>query len=161
MSASVVYFIRMMPDGPIKIGYTTANVALRVKALQATSPHVLKWIGFFRGGRAEERAAHVRLGGSKLRGEWFYPTREVLDFVAEKCAHFDEAAAINEIFHGPQRDIVRKCIRSRAPNSTDKARALSRACKIDIWTIHAWLEGRSNVTAEQAAMLANHAGTLQ
>jgi hypothetical protein len=108
--SSVVYFIQLQPIGPIKIGFTNGNVALRMKALQQTSPHILKWIGWFPGGRKDELSAHHRLVNSKLRAEWFHPTREVLDFVQEKSPDFSEKKYRDEIFMETERALVRRVL---------------------------------------------------
>ena len=81
-----VYFLQVGTDGPIRIGYTSAGVRHRIRVHQSSSPHILRWIGAFRGERGDERKAHLMLKDSWLRAEWFHPTTEVLAFVAEKTA---------------------------------------------------------------------------
>ena len=81
---SNVYFLQVGTDGPIKIGCTKFDIRRRVRAIQSGSPHILRWIGFYPGDRNEERQAHLLLKNSSLRGEWFYPTTEVVAFVKQK-----------------------------------------------------------------------------
>lgn len=79
-----VYFLQVGADGPVRIGYTSADVRRRVRVHQSSSPHILRWIGAFVGERGDERKAHLLLKSSWLRAEWFHPTAEVLAFVAAK-----------------------------------------------------------------------------
>lgn len=95
---SNVYFLQVGTDGPIKIGCTKSDVVRRVRALQLISPHILRWIGVFSGTHADERQAHALLKNSSLRGEWFYPTVEVLAFVAQKSPDFEPVVVENRKF---------------------------------------------------------------
>lgn len=99
MSEGTVYFIQVGTDGPIKIGYTKVNVEHRVRAIQMGSPHILRWIGGFSGNRSDEKNAHRLLQNSSLRGEWFYPTKEVLAFVQQHSPAFMPVAYGNALFH--------------------------------------------------------------
>jgi hypothetical protein len=145
-----VYFIRVMPDGPIKIGTTNGNVARRVKALQQTSPHILKWIGFFPGGRTEEAEAHKLLKNSHLRGEWFHPTKEVLAFISQKCPSFDERQATAKIFHEEHRAVIVDLFPPYARDRHIVLQRIAKASGTDIALMSRWVEGRATVTAEQA-----------
>ena len=93
-----IYFLQVGSDGPIKIGYTISPIKQRIRALQTISPHILRWIGVFGGTRDDERAAHRLLQNSSLRGEWFYPTVEVLAFVQEKSPGFEPLTTDNQLF---------------------------------------------------------------
>lgn len=136
---SCVYFLQLQPFGPVKIGYTTAHPAMRVKALQQTSPHILKWIGFFMGGRKDEVAAHQRLVASKLRAEWFHPTREVLDFIEEKSPDFCEKKFRDIVFMEAERALVKSVI-PRWRNSTLVPRdRIVAASGYDHWLLNKWL----------------------
>jgi Meiotically up-regulated gene 113 len=101
--SSKVYFLQVGADGPIKIGCTKLDVEYRVRALQLSSPHILRWIGFFPGTHADEKIAHELLKNSSLRGEWFYPTVEVLAFVAQRSPGFEPVIVENKKFHGRKR----------------------------------------------------------
>lgn len=93
-----IYFLQVGIDGPIKIGFTISPIKQRVRALQTISPHVLRWIGVFSGTRADERNSHRLLQNSSLRGEWFYPTVEVLAFIREKSPDFEPLTTDNPLF---------------------------------------------------------------
>jgi hypothetical protein len=94
---SNIYFIQVGTDGPIKIGFSKYDVCRRVRALQLTSPHILRWIGFFPGTRADEKLAHRLLKNSSLRGEWFYPTVEVMAFIGNKSPNFEPVIVDNSL----------------------------------------------------------------
>lgn len=139
---SVVYFIQVEPFGPIKIGTTKGNVAIRMRALQQTSPHILKWIGCFAGDQKDELTAHDQLKNSRARGEWFYPTKEVLDFVEMKSPNFSEENILNQIF----REGERRKVRAALP-AWDRGRCSARAFISDrsgmgVYDLEKWLQCR-------------------
>lgn len=101
--ASKIYFLQVGTDGPIKIGCTKLDVRNRVRALQAGSPHILRWIGTFLGTRDDEKLAHQLLKNSSVRGEWFYPTAEVLAFIAQKSPNFEPVIVENNLFQSRRR----------------------------------------------------------
>jgi len=78
--AGFVYFIRH-PSGHIKIGYSK-DVASRLRGLQTANPINLSLIGFVPGTRQDERALHRKLGEWRSGGEWFMPSREVVEEVS-------------------------------------------------------------------------------
>lgn len=88
MTIGHIYFLQVGADGPIKIGFTTSDVKRRVRAHQTGSPYILRWVGVCVGTRSDERDAHLLLQNSSLRGEWFYPTEEVLAFVRQRSPEF-------------------------------------------------------------------------
>lgn len=74
-----IYFIQEGDDGPVKIGSTT-EPAKRLSYLQVGNPTELHLIGAWPDTEpGEERDLHVFLAGERLRGEWFRPTRPVLE----------------------------------------------------------------------------------
>lgn len=157
---SCVYFIQVQPNGPIKIGTTMGNVAVRMKALQHASPHELKWIGYFPGTQKDELAAHHRLAGSRCRAEWFYPTREVLDFVREKSHGVSVAQFMDEIFMEPQRAIVQAAI-PREKKSTVRALGLILSeAGTDNWHLSKWLAGRRAIDPNVALKAARCAAKI-
>jgi hypothetical protein len=111
---SNVYFLQVGTDGPIKIGCTKNDIQQRVRAMQLTSPHILRWIGYFPGDRAAERQAHLLLKNSSLRGEWFYPTVEVLAFVAQKSPGFEPIVVENNPFQHPPRSAESRAQQSKS-----------------------------------------------
>lgn len=74
-----VYFIRD-EDGFIKIG-STSHVGSRLKQLQTSSRQRLSVMGSHLGSTADEKALHARFADDHARGEWFYPSRELLAYI--------------------------------------------------------------------------------
>ncbi len=75
-----VYFIQAGGrDGYIKIG-TAKSVTRRLANLQSASPVTLKLLHCIDGGKDTEREIHFRFAHRRLRGEWFIPGEDLLDF---------------------------------------------------------------------------------
>jgi hypothetical protein len=76
----VIYFIQVLPNGPIKIGYTAASTAIgRFNQLQQASPYKLALSGLLHGYEKEERKLHRLFSKYKLRGEWFESAPELVN----------------------------------------------------------------------------------
>lgn len=80
----VVYFIRQGTDGPIKIGFTSGGIDVRLAALQAGNPYTLRVLRTIPGGQIEEQELHERFKAHRLQGEWFESTPELLAFIAAR-----------------------------------------------------------------------------
>lgn len=78
----LVYFVRAGADGPIKIGFSW-NPWARVADLQVGCPEQLRIIVTVKGDRVDERAVHRRFESSRLQGEWFKATPELLAFIVD------------------------------------------------------------------------------
>jgi hypothetical protein len=79
-----IYFIQCGQGGPIKIGRTWGRVRKRLAALQRESPFTLRLLGVILKARpAAEGELHERFWSHRLRGEWFLPAAEILEYVAE------------------------------------------------------------------------------
>ncbi len=76
-----VYFIQCGQDGPIKIG-TAISPDMRLIALQGGHWQQLTLLAWHEGGRDAELALHARFQHLLIRGEWFAPTRELMDHIA-------------------------------------------------------------------------------
>lgn len=76
-----VYFIQAGEGGPIKIG-AAVDVLRRLKVLQTGNVEVLSLLCDFEGGPEEERRLHRHFAAYHLRGEWFHPSVELLDHIA-------------------------------------------------------------------------------
>lgn len=83
-SISFVYFIQVGDDGPIKIGLAK-NIDRRLAELQSASPYELFVIGFVRTRTPldTEQYFHCLFREHRIRGEWFEPAREILNFIAQ------------------------------------------------------------------------------
>lgn len=154
---SCVYFLQVDPHGPIKIGCTKGTMAVRIKALQQTSPHILKWIGWYFGERSDELAAHKRLANSKLRSEWFHPTREVLGFIAEKSPNFSEQKYIADVFMEPERSLVKRAVPRYKASTVGPLHQILEESGYSVYEISKWLSGNhlpDPVRARKAAACA-------
>ena len=78
----MIYFVQIGADGPIKIGFTSASSPVdRLRALQVGVPYELRLLGVISGGSAQdERRLHASFDQHRLRGEWFIPVSEVLEY---------------------------------------------------------------------------------
>jgi hypothetical protein len=75
-----IYLIRQGLRGPIKIGKSDIPRA-RLTDLQIAHSDDLHLLCVFRAPPAFERALHAELAESRIRGEWFAPTPDVLGAV--------------------------------------------------------------------------------
>lgn len=75
-----VYFLQSS-DGPIKIGLTW-NVNKRVDQIQISTPAELRILGVIPGEMALESEIHKKFEHLKIKGEWFKPGQDLLDFIA-------------------------------------------------------------------------------
>jgi hypothetical protein len=159
---AVVYFLQVQPNGPIKIGTTGGNPYARMVALQQASPHVLKWIGMFEGGKDEEGAAHKLLENSKLRNEWFYPTREVLAFVALKSPDFCEKTVVNDLMSEPERCEVNAFLRGKRGDAWDRVCQVARAIGgTDVQSIWRWMAREAPLSKEKMRKAAEFVRSLE
>ncbi len=81
MSDKVVYFARNTSSGLIKIG-TTSNIAARLYGLRNPKKgvsHDIQLLVDTAGWRAKERAYHAHFNASRVEGEWFAPTPDILE----------------------------------------------------------------------------------
>lgn len=81
--AGTIYFASTneFPDYPIKIGIAFTDVWSRVKDIQSTSPYRLVILHSFPGSTRGELTLHARFISSRLNGEWFRRTPELLDLI--------------------------------------------------------------------------------
>lgn len=69
-------------DGLIKIG-ATDNLTKRLNALRSANSSALTLIATMPADRWPEAALHDRFAHIRIRGEWFQPTAELLDFLEQ------------------------------------------------------------------------------
>jgi len=77
----MIYFIRDSASGRVKIGYTE-NPWKRLSELQVASPSDLDLLAACEGDRVSEADLHQRFSASRVRGEWFLPTQDLMAHVA-------------------------------------------------------------------------------
>ncbi len=90
-SHEVTYFIQGEITQRIKIGKTTTAVSERIRNLQAGSPDKLKLLGVCFGPKRTERYLHSLFSEHRLHGEWFSPSKGIMEFISNNCIH-DESA---------------------------------------------------------------------
>ncbi len=79
----MIYFIQAETVNHIKIGYVNGDDASdRLAELQVGSPVPLRLIGTMPGTMEDEKNLHRRFASSRLSGEWFRSTPELLQLVA-------------------------------------------------------------------------------
>jgi hypothetical protein len=81
----VLYFIQEGQDGPIKIGFTDENINRRLTQLQTGNPKKLVCLGTRAGGEQDELNLHCLFAAHHIRGEWFSPAPELLDYIQSLC----------------------------------------------------------------------------
>lgn len=73
-SAGRIYFVRSGSRGPVKIGWTSGPVELRVAELQCGNPETLRVCHVIEDmAKSDEAALHRRFASLRIRGEWFDP----------------------------------------------------------------------------------------
>lgn len=77
-----VYFVQAEDGGLIKIG-TAISPLHRLKTMQTGCPLKLSLIGLADGNRLLERRLHKQFVDTRVHGEWFEPSLELLDVVAK------------------------------------------------------------------------------
>ena len=79
---SMIYFIQNTETKHIKIGYSD-NVRNRLSDLQISSPHELTILTICEGGIELEKELHNKFNDYYVRGEWFNPSEELINYVNE------------------------------------------------------------------------------
>jgi hypothetical protein len=79
----VIYFIQAGKRGSIKIGHTNQPVALRMADLQTACPAQLHLLLVVYGSEQTEKQLHRKFARLHRRGEWFYPGRRLLRYLAD------------------------------------------------------------------------------
>jgi len=83
---SSVYFLQAAEEGLIKIGFTTGRPSWRMTHIQTKERQKLTLLASMRGTREDEEALHARFANSRVRGEWFEPTDELVAFCLSMAA---------------------------------------------------------------------------
>lgn len=75
-----IYFMQETDSGAIKIGFSR-NVGIRKNNMQTNNSSELKTLGLIEGSIADEMKIHQKFGHLRIRGEWYKPEAELLDFI--------------------------------------------------------------------------------
>lgn len=106
----VVYFVHAKRLDLIKIG-SAGDPAVRLRRISLECPDQMEILGtricWNKG--ALELALHKRFADSRLRGEWFTPTPELLEFIAQETdRHLPLIAKLHEALSAPMKPRGRK-----------------------------------------------------
>lgn len=80
-----VYFFQAGPGGPIKIG-SSRQIEPRLRLLQNHHWAEIVELAVGPGCHQVETALHKRFADVRIRGEWFWPSAELLAFIKEVAA---------------------------------------------------------------------------
>lgn len=100
MNESFIYAIQSK-SGLIKIG-TSQDPIGRLRALQTANGEDLRLVAAWQGGGYEEQSAHYELREHKARGEWFFPSKGVLDYLAAQDPNFQNPKEIITNLHNQE-----------------------------------------------------------
>lgn len=105
----LVYFVQVESDGPIKIG-ATQKISSRLSTLGSANPSVLRLIAFIRCPSYDrafynENALHRKFHANRIRGEWFRPTDELLDWLRDDSSVTHVSASPEAFTHKTNREI--------------------------------------------------------
>lgn len=115
----VVYYLRHGEDGPIKIGFTTKSVFLRVQQLQAASPEVLSCVGVEDGEITLERFRLHQFRKQQKRGEWFEPGGPLQIFLDDQFPGYSQEDLEQDYYHKDLAERVRR-VRGRTKKSRER-----------------------------------------
>lgn len=76
-----VYFIRSERTGCIKIGFSF-DPNQRIRELSTSEP--LKLLGYITGDKSAEARLHERFKASRVHGEWFSPSDDLIAYLRDK-----------------------------------------------------------------------------
>jgi hypothetical protein len=82
----MIYFIQEPAEDAIKIGYST-EPSRRLSTLQTSHPRDLELLAVWPGDQNLEKQIHERFAQFRIRGEWFRPAQELLDFISENSTN--------------------------------------------------------------------------
>lgn len=97
----MIYFIRAVKSGNIKIGYSK-NPEKRKANLQTAHYEELEFIGIINGTLYDEAMIKAMFSKFNIRGEWYYPAKEILDY-ANKNVHKSKKNIVYRLENGEYR----------------------------------------------------------
>ncbi len=79
----MIYFIQDQKTYAIKIGFTAGNPLSRLDALQTGNPNKLSLLKSIDGDMGLESSLHEQFKESRINGEWFHPSADLLKYIIE------------------------------------------------------------------------------
>ena len=138
-----VYFIQQGDDGPIKIGIAREPAA-RLRGLQTGNPEQLRILRAVEGSFFVEWSLHSAFAESRIRGEWFRPTDELVD-LATRVGYLEELIAGGPIV--PQLRWI--------PESTPEA-PLCDVCRVNLLAVYGADQWAGQAQCEACAETASY-----
>lgn len=134
----MIYMFRLGPDGPVKIGVSDAPYH-RICSILSCFPQQPVILAIMPGDLAEETRLHEMFEQHRLRGEWFSPADEILDYARQHTEPFlsiaEGRAKENAAKHPPRAPVeINKSF--PAPGSI---KAVVAAVGVSRKTIHRWV----------------------
>lgn len=143
MSKQVVYFVRLAPEGPVKIGQTS-DLARRIATLQTTTAEELVVLRTIAGGVHSERWLHQHFTSQHIAREWFHFCPNMLTVIPPiKEGRISRAArpkvGLEQIF------------RALLPKRV--ARTLSELSGVPLRTTEEWAQGLTRLDADSLVFM--------
>lgn len=158
----MIYFIRCGKDGPIKIGLTDGDVAVRIAYMQVGCPWLLECTGTLAGDAVVEAAMHEKFSHLYMRGEWFYLGADLLSFIDASCnppmrpkVEPVELVAWDGVEHWPT--IVQRIMDAKGWNQTRLALQIG----IKQAVVSRWMTGRNSPTGATRTLLRGMVAALE
>ena len=82
----MIYFITQ-DNQFVKIGYTKNNPERRIISLQIGNPRPLQIEKVINGGKSAEDALHIRFADYHIRGEWYWLSDEIRQYINSQEGH--------------------------------------------------------------------------
>ncbi len=79
----MIYFLQS-ESGPIKIGYAHRSIEMRLNAIRWGLHEQVVLLLVVNGEKQDEKSIHRALATSRVRGEWYAPSDEVLTLIESK-----------------------------------------------------------------------------
>lgn len=90
---TAIYFVQSEHGGEIKIGRAD-DVAKRLVGLQTSRPDKLVLLAAATGTVQQERALHERFAAQRAKGEWFWPSTELMTLIADVAVRGPDAFTV-------------------------------------------------------------------
>lgn len=155
----IVYFIRCNSGGLIKIGYST-DLPARLASLGHANAGGVSLLASAPGGNVAESRIHAMFREDRVRGEWFRPSANLLEFVAKvrDCGSLLFGPAVEDVdaaFSATSSDesaafrvIVGAAIKARTtPFSSITQKALAQGIGVTRHTVNNWVLGKNDLSA--------------
>jgi len=128
----IVYFIQGEVTRLVKIGLTTGSVFIRFSLMQSNSPEKLILLGLIEceDCRAKEKEIHNKFVTSWVRGEWFNPTDDLINFIGSHCTFVEHPKVILKREETKRHAETARLAQEELTKSQDSLKCLIKTLKI-------------------------------